>query len=378
MIIAGENIVYVDNASTTQKPQCVINAIVDHYKGSNANVHRAGYELANRATLAYATARSRVAELVNSDVNEIVFTRGCTESINLLSRSIRLNPGDEVVISMMEHHANIVPWQEACKRSGATLKFIPLKGYRLDLEAAKKIVTKKTKIVSVVHISNVLGVINDVKRLVDIARNVGAYSIIDAAQSVPHMNVDVKDLDCDFLTFSSHKMCGPTGIGALYGKLHVLETLDPFQYGGDMIDTVTCQDSTWNSVPHKFEAGTPAIEAAVGFGVAAQYVKGRYDPSRENGLIKHLYAQIESMINLVGELDSSILSFTVDNVNMYDLATYLGLKGVCVRVGHHCAMPLCESLGVKAVLRVSVYMNNTKEEMDHVADCIREGVKKLC
>lgn len=378
MIIAGENIVYVDNASTTQKPQCVINAIVDHYKGSNANVHRAGYELANRATLAYATARSRVAELVNSDVNEIVFTRGCTESINLLSRSLKLKPGDEVVVSMMEHHANIVPWQEACKRSGATLKFIPLNGYRLDLEVAKKIITKKTKIVSVVHISNVLGVINDVKQLVDLARNVGAYSIIDAAQSVPHMNVDVKYLDCDFLTFSSHKMCGPTGIGALYGKLHVLETLDPFQYGGDMIDTVTCQDSTWNRVPHKFEAGTPAIEAAVGFGVAAQYVKERYDPSRENGLIKHLYGQIETMVNLVGELDSSILSFTVDNVDMYDLATYLGLKGVCVRVGHHCAMPLCESLGVKAVLRVSVYMNNTKEEMDHVADCIREGVKKLC
>ena len=376
MIIAGQKIVYVDNASTTQKPQCVIDAIVDHYKTANANVHRAGYELANRATLAYATARGRVADLVNAQSDQIVFTRGCTESINLLSRSITLSPGDEVVITMMEHHANIVPWQQACERAGATLKFIPLKGYRLDMDAAKRMITDKTKVVSVVHISNVLGVVNDVRTLMQYAKNVGAYSIIDAAQSVPHMTVNVQDLDCDFLTFSSHKMCGPTGIGALYGRR--FDELQPFQYGGDMIDTVTVDGSTWNKVPHKFEAGTPAIEAAVGFGVAAQYVKQRYDPGRENMLVKRLYDQLKDTVNLVGELDSSILSFTVDGVNMHDLATYLGMKGVCVRVGHHCAMPLCTSLGVSSILRVSVYMDNTEDEMDYVAECIRKGVDKLC
>jgi len=379
-----KNITYLDNSSTTQKPKQVIEAISKYYEEDNANVHRGVYKLSLKATMAYEQAHETVAKFIGAQFEEIIFTKGTTESLNLLAYSLgkKLRPGDEIVLTEMEHHANLVPWQQIAKEKGALVKFISITSdYRLNLQKARELITSKTKIVSVTHISNVLGTINPLQELAALAHEAGAVMIVDAAQSVPHLPINVKELDCDFLAFSGHKMCGPTGIGVLYGKKELLEKMDPFLYGGDMIKEVTFENSTWNDLPWKFEAGTPNIAGAVGLAAAIEYLQGvgmEKIWQHEQELVEYTLGRIKNIagIRLLGpattENRGAVFSFVLDGIHPHDLSELLDKNNICVRGGHHCAMPLHEKLKISGSTRASLYFYNTKKEIDQLLDALSE------
>ncbi|WP_227937368.1 cysteine desulfurase [Alkalihalobacillus deserti] len=368
-------LVYLDSAATSQKPLKVIEAIDDYYRRYNSNVHRGVHTLGTLATDGYEGAREKVRRFINaSSMEEIVFTRGTTTALNLIAASYgrdNLTAGDEIVISIMEHHSNIIPWQQIAKQTGATLKYFPLQSDgTIDLADAEKTITDKTKIVSVMHVSNVLGTINPVKEIAEIAHRNGAIMVVDGAQSTPHMKIDVKDLDCDFFAFSAHKMVGPTGMGALYGKKALLEKMEPIEFGGEMIDFVGLQDSTWKELPWKFEGGTPIIAGAIGLGAAIDFLE-------EIGLdeiAKHEHELASYAIERLSEIDgmsifgpkhrAGVVTFNLDDVHPHDVATVLDAEGIAVRAGHHCAQPLMKWLKVTATARASFYLYNTKEDVD--------------
>ena len=374
-IFNNSDLVYLDNAATTHKPQSVLNAVDRLYTEANANVHRALYSLGSESTERFENSRTKVADFINSNsAKEIIFTSGTTEAINLLARSLgdTLKPGDEILISEMEHHSNIVPWQLAAQRTGATLNYIPItETGELDLSDPDLYFRPNTKIVSITHISNVLGTINPVKNLAEMAHEMGALFIVDGAQGVPHLQVNVQDLGCDFYAFSGHKMLGPTGIGALWGKTELLNEMDPFMGGGEMIETVTMESSTWNEIPYKFEAGTPNFAQAVGLGAAVDYLKTigmSTIAEHENTLTAYALNKINQIegIRIHGSADerAGVISFNVDGIHPHDLAQFLNEDNIAIRVGHHCAQPLLSTLGETATARLSFYIYNDESDVD--------------
>ncbi|WP_078429960.1 cysteine desulfurase [Alkalihalobacterium alkalinitrilicum] len=373
--VNGNPLVYLDSAATSQKPIQVIGALDDYYRRYNSNVHRGVHTLGTLATDGYEGAREKVRKFINAhSTEEIVFTRGTTTALNLVASSYgraNVGVGDEIVITPMEHHSNIIPWQQVAKATGATLKYIPLQeDGSIDLGDVEKTITSQTKIVSVMHVSNVLGAINPIKKIAAIAHKHGAIMVVDGAQSTPHMKIDVQDLDCDFFAFSAHKMAGPTGIGALYGKKKLLDNMEPIEFGGEMIDFVGLQDSTWKELPWKFEGGTPIIAGAIGLGAAIDFL----EEVGMDAILAHehelaLYAmermsEIEGLTIYGPKKRAGVVTFNIDDVHPHDVATVLDAEGIAVRAGHHCAQPLMKWLNVTATARASFYLYNTKEDVD--------------
>lgn len=390
--VHGKPLVYLDNAATTQKPQVVIDSLVHYYQNLNANVHRGIHYLSEVATAAYEDVREQVRGFINARaVCEIIFTRNATESINLVARSwgeANLKAGDEIVLTQLEHHSNLIPWQLVAKKTGAVLKFIPIdkEGY-LDLTTLDTIITSRTKVVSFTLMSNVLGTIPRAKVIIAKAKSVGAITVCDAAQSVAHTTTDVQDLDCDFLVFSAHKMCGPTGVGVLYGKEALLEAMPPFLGGGEMIIKVDWTTATWNELPSKFEAGTPNIAGVIAFGPALSYLQkiGMENIHRhEATLTQHLLNRmIESpIITLFGPHTTGnrggVVSFELDRIHPHDVGTALDFEGIAIRAGHHCAQPLMGVLGVPATARASFYFYNTLEEVDALMAALEKAHSYFC
>lgn len=377
-LLRDSNVIYFDNAATTQKPQCVIDAVNDYYKKDNSNPLRGVYDLSVRATEDYENARETVAEFIGAkDRREVIFTRNATESINLVAFSYgryNINKDDEVVITIAEHHSNIIPWQQLCREKGAILKYIYCdKDGKLDVEDIKKVINSKTKILSITQVSNVLGVVNDIKSIVKIAHDNGAIVLVDGSQSVPHMVVDVQDLNVDFLAFSGHKMMGPMGIGVLYGKSNILEDMNPFLTGGEMIEYVTEQFATFDDIPHKFEAGTVNCGGAVGLDAAIKYINKvgfKYIREQEDNLTKKIIEGLKSIndIEIIGSNDykdhQGIVGFNVKGVHPHDAASILNEYNIAVRAGHHCAQPLMKYFNINSCLRASVYFYNTEEEVE--------------
>lgn len=381
--VNGHDLVYLDSAATSQKPRVVIDAMNEYYRSYNSNVHRGVHTLGTKATDAYEGAREKVRAFIGaSSVQEIIFTRGTTTALNTVAISYaraNLKEGDEIVITHMEHHANIIPWQRAAKATGATLKYIPLQeDGTLSLEDVKQTITHQTKIVAVTHVSNVLGTINPIKDIAKIAHDHGAIIVVDGAQSTPHMQIDVQDLDCDFFAFSGHKMCGPTGIGVLYGKKDLLNNMEPAEFGGEMIDFVDLYDSTWKELPWKFEAGTPIIAGAIGLGKAIDFLNdiGMEEVSRyEHQLATYAlerFKELEGATVYGPQHRAGLVTFNLDDVHPHDASTVLDTEGVAIRAGHHCAQPLMKWLGVSATARASFYLYNTEEEIDELMAALRK------
>ncbi|MGR9048944.1 cysteine desulfurase [Halobacillus faecis] len=375
--VNGHPLVYLDSSATSQKPIKVIEKLDEYYRGYNSNVHRGVHTLGTKATDEYEGAREKVRRFINaSSTQEVIFTRGTTTAINTVAASYgraNLSEGDEVVITPMEHHSNIIPWQQIVKDTGATLKYIPLQpDGTIHLEDVQKTVTSKTKIVAVMHVSNVLGTINPVKEIAQIAHNQGAVMLVDGAQSAPHMKIDVQDLDADFYAFSGHKMCGPTGIGVLYGKKALLEKMEPVEFGGEMIDFVNLYDSTWKELPWKFEGGTPIIAGAVGLGAAIDFLTDiGLDEIKDHEEKLASYAmqemnKVDGMTIYGPEHRAGLVTFNLSDVHPHDLATVLDAEGIAVRAGHHCAQPLMRWLEVSATARASFYLYNTEEDIDRL------------
>ena len=381
-IVNDEPLVYLDNAATTQKPKAVLEAVNRYYQEDNANVHRGVHTLAERATASYEGARETVRRFINaSSTKEVLFTRGTTTGLNWIGRFAEeiLEEGDEVLISIMEHHSNILPWQEACRKTGAKLVYVYLKDGGLDLEDFRKKLTNRTKFVSIAHASNVLGVINPVQEIAQLAHEKGAIMVVDGAQSIPHMKIDVQKLDADFFVFSGHKMAGPTGIGVLYGKEHYLNQMSPVEFGGEMIDFVYEQSATWKELPWKFEAGTPNMAGAIGLAAAIDYLEaiGMDAIERhEQDLIAYVFPKLQAIegLKIYGSQDlakrSGVISFNLGDLHPHDLATALDYEGVAVRAGHHCAQPLIQYLEVPATARASFYLYNTKEDCDKLVEAL--------
>ena len=382
--VQGKSLVYLDSAATSQKPQSVIDTLVRYYSVSNANVHRGVHTLSQEATDEYEGARSKVREFINaSDDAEIIFTRGTTEGINLVAQTLglnRVNEGDEVIISNMEHHSNVVPWQMLCETRGANLKVIPINDDgELLMDEYEKLINPRTKLVSVVHLSNALGTINPAKDIVAIAHQHGVPVLLDGAQSAPHMAVNVRDLDCDFYAFSGHKLYGPTGIGILYGKREILESMRPYQGGGDMIKSVTFEKTLYNDLPYKFEAGTPHIAGAIGLGTAIDYVNSigiDRIAAYEQLLLEYGTEQLEAIegLHLVGKAHDKggVLSFLLKGIHPHDIGTVLDTQGIAIRTGHHCTQPLMQRFQIPATARASLAFYNTKSEIDALV----EGIHK--
>jgi cysteine desulfurase / selenocysteine lyase len=375
-LIHGKPLVYLDNANTTQKPQQVLDALETYYRHDNANIHRATHLLSERATRAYEAARSSVARFINAaDRREIVFTKGCTEGINLVAQTWgreNLRSGDEVLVTWMEHHSNIVPWQLICEQTGATLKAAPItERGELALAAFDRLLTPRTRMVAIIHVSNALGTVNPVGALVAKAKAAGATVLVDGAQAIPHMPVDVRAIGCDFYTFSGHKMYGPTGTGVLYGRAAMLDAMPPYQGGGDMISSVTFAKTEYNELPYKFEAGTPNIAGVVGLGAAVEYLAG-LDRSavsaHEDALLAYATERVRQIdgVRVLGEarVKSSVLSFVLEGVHPHDMGTILDADGIAVRTGQHCAQPVMDRYGVPATVRASIGLYNTREEID--------------
>ncbi|MBB6633831.1 cysteine desulfurase [Cohnella thailandensis] len=380
--VNGHPLVYLDNAATSQKPRSVIEAVKRYYEWDNANVHRGVHTLGSRATDAYEGAREKVARFLNAAPREIVFTRGTTTGLNLVAHGYArqvLKPGDEIVITHMEHHSNIIPWQQAAKATGATLKYIPLQpDGTLSLADIESTVTEKTKIVSIAYVSNVLGTVNPIAKIAEIAHKNGAIIVVDGAQSTPHLKVDLKALDVDFYAFSGHKMCGPTGIGALYGKASLLEKTEPMEFGGEMIDFVGLQDSTWKEIPWKFEGGTPIIAGAVGLAAAIDFLEsvGLDNIDRhEKKLAKYAYERLSAIdgISIYGppaDKRVGLVTFNLGDVHPHDVATVLDTEGIAIRAGHHCCQPLMKWLEQSATARASFYLYNTEQDVDRLAEAL--------
>ena len=383
-IVNDEPLVYLDNAATTQKPTQVLEAIAAYYAKDNANVHRGVHTLAERATAAYEAARERVRSFIHAaSTKEVLFTRGTTTGLNWVARYAEsvLQPGDEVLISVMEHHSNIIPWQEACKKTGARLIYAYLKDGMLDLADFRSKLTEKTRFVALAHVSNVLGVVNPIKEIAELVHQANALLVVDGAQSVPHMKIDVQDLDVDFFAFSGHKMLGPTGIGVLYGKEELLEQMSPVEFGGEMIDFVYEQEATWKELPWKFEAGTPNIAGAIGLAAAIDYLDkiGMETVHQyEQELIAYVFPKLQAVegLTIYGSEDltqrSGVISFNLAGLHPHDVATALDYEGVAVRAGHHCAQPLLSYLGVAATVRASFYLYNTKADCDKLVEALQK------
>jgi cysteine desulfurase/selenocysteine lyase len=373
--VNGRDLVYLDSAATSQKPTAVIEALSTYYREYNSNVHRGVHTLGTKATDGYEGAREKVRRFIGANsIQEIIFTRGATTALNIVAQSyglVNVKEGDEIVITYMEHHANVIPWQQVAKVTGATLKYIPLQeDGTIDLKDVEETVTSQTKIVSVAHVSNVLGTINPIKEIAAIAHRNGAIMVVDGAQSTPHMKIDVKELDVDFFAFSGHKMCAPTGIGALYGKKALLEKMEPVEFGGEMIDFVGLQESTWKELPWKFEAGTPIIAGAIGLGAAIDFLEQLgldQIEAHEHKLAQYALEQLSQVegITIYGPKHrAGLVTFNIEDVHPHDVATVLDAEGIAVRAGHHCAQPLMKWLKVSATARASFYLYNTEEEID--------------
>ena len=381
--VHGKALCYLDNAATTQKPKSVIDELSKYYETINSNVHRGVHSLSEMATQAYEESRIKVKDFINaSSDKEIIFNRGTTEGINLVAQSfgrMNLKEGDEVIISAMEHHSNIVPWQIICEEKKAKLKVIPIDDSgEIIFEEFEKLISEKTKIVSVVYVSNSLGTINPVKKIIEMAHSLGVPVLIDGAQAIQHLNVDVKELDCDFFAFSGHKIYGPTGIGVLYGKKSLLEAMPPYMGGGDMISKVTFEKTTYNQLPHKFEAGTPNIADTIGLGKALEYVNGigidkiaAYEKELLDYATEAL-SQVEGL-KIIGQAKkkSSVISFVFDNVHPHDVGTFLDFEGIAVRTGHHCTQPLMRRFGIEGTVRASFSVYNTLEEIERLIDAVK-------
>lgn len=382
------NLVYLDSAATSQRPMIVIESSNNFVQKNNANVKRGLYTLSQKALEEYNKARKTIADFIKAKTEETILTKNTTESINLLAYTLDsiIPPGkDEIILTEMEHHSNLVPWQEFTKRHKMKLKFIPLKDYELDYEAAKELITDKTAIVSITHASNVLGTINDVKTLINLAKEKGAISIVDAAQSITHLKIDVKDLDCDFLAFSSHKLLGPTGIGILYGKKDLLEKLRPFQFGGGMIEKVELETSTFAQIPEKFEAGTQNISETIAFAESINYIK---NIGQEN-IEKHIKGLTEYALNKLKEIGGikiynpgheksiGLISFTINGTHPHDIASLLNDDNIAIRAGHHCAMPLMQILDTPGTARISFQIYNDKEDIEKLANSLKKAKEVL-
>ena len=385
--INGKPLIYLDNAASSQKPYVVIDTLTRYYREDHANIHRAVHALSVRATEAYEAARVQVQRFVGAERSEeIVFVRGATEGINLIAQTYGrslLRQGDEIVISTMEHHSNIVPWQILCEQTGAVLRVAPINDDgELMLDEYEKLLGSRTKLVSITHVSNALGTINPLRQIVTLAHDRGIGVVVDGAQAVPHMKVDVRELDCEFYTFSSHKMFGPTGVGAVYGKLHLLEAMPPYQGGGEMIKSVTFEKTTYNDVPHKFEAGTPNIAGVIGFAAAVHYLDGiGFDriAAYEHELLSYATEMLSKIpeIRLIGTAaeKAAVLSFVVDGVHAHDVGTILDSEGIAVRTGHHCAQPVMDRFAVPATVRASLAFYNTPAEIDAMVVALRNVIK---
>ena len=382
-IVNDEPLIYLDNAATTQKPQSVLDVLNHYYLHDNANVHRGVHTLAERATAEFEAARKKVQQFIHANSNkEIIFTKGTTDSLNIVAQSYGefIQPGDEIVISKMEHHANLIPWQQLAKRKQAVLRYIPLTADgHLDVQAAKTIINEKTAIVALAHVSNVLGTVNPVKEMAQLAHQHQAIMVVDGAQAVAHMPVDVQDLDCDFYCFSGHKMCGPTGIGVLYGKQALLEKMEPVAFGGEMIDFVDLYESTWTDLPWKFEPGTPNIAGAIGLGAAIDYLENigmQTIHEYEQAIVAELLPKLQQIdgLTIYGPQNpaehTAVIAFNLDQLHPHDVASALDMQGIAVRAGHHCAQPLIKELGCFATARASFYFYNTKEEADQLVAAI--------
>jgi cysteine desulfurase/selenocysteine lyase len=385
--VNGRPLVYLDNAATSQKPRRVIAAVEEFYRRDNANVHRGLHELSRRATDAYEGARQRIASFVGiADPAELILTRGTTEALNLVAWSwglANLRAGDEVVLSVMEHHSNLVPWQMVAQRTGATLRFLDIdEEGRLDLSTLEELINERTRLVSLVHVSNALGTINPIARIAQRAHQVGAVVVIDGAQSVPHIPVDIAALGCDFFAFSGHKMYGPTGIGGLWGRRELLEAMPPFLGGGDMIDHVELERSTYAALPNKFEAGTPNIAGAVGLGAAVDFldeIEMAAVQAHEQALLAYALERLSAVpdLRIFGPTDpaerSGVVSFTLADIHPHDLATILDAEGVAIRAGHHCTQPLMRRLGVSATARASFSLYSTEEDVDRLVESLERA-----
>ncbi|MBI4535718.1 MAG: cysteine desulfurase [Ignavibacteriae bacterium] len=387
--VNGKPLVYFDNAATSQKPQVVIDTIMRYYQEENSNIHRGVHYLSERATRAYEAAREKLQKFINAaSYEEVIFVRGTTEAINLVASSYgrtNVKRGDEVLISALEHHSNIVPWQMVCEEKGATLRVIPMndKG-ELQLDQYEKQLTNRTKIVAITHVSNAIGTINPIKEMIAMARLRGIPVLVDGAQAVPHMKVDVQDLDCDFYAFSSHKMFGPTGVGILYGKKSLLEAMPPYQGGGDMIKSVTFEKTIYNDLPNKFEAGTPSIASGIGFGAAVDYLKNidmQGVATYEHELLTYATEQLSSIrgVRIIGTANekAAVLSFVIDGIHPHDIGTILDDEGIAIRTGHHCAQPVMQRFGVPATARASVAFYNLKDEVDVLVRGVHKVIEVL-
>lgn len=382
--VNDEPLIYLDNAATSQTPKQVLEVLKHYYEHDNANVHRGVHTLGERATSSYENAREKIRQFINaSSSKEVLFTRGTTTSLNWIARSYgdaNVSQGDEIVISYMEHHSNIVPWQQLAQRKKAVLKYIGLtEDGELDMADAQEKITEKTKIVALNHASNVMGVINPIEELIELAHNVGAVMVVDGAQSVPHMPIDVQKMDADFYAFSGHKMCGPTGIGVLYGKQSLLEKMEPVEFGGEMIDFVYLQESTWADLPWKFEAGTPNIAGGIGLGAAVDYLRQiglENIHNYEQSIVEYVWPKLQAIdgITIYGPKDpkkrSGVIAFNIDGVHPHDVATAMDMQGIAVRAGHHCTQPLLQHLSVQSTARASFYFYNTKEEADKFIEAV--------
>jgi cysteine desulfurase/selenocysteine lyase len=387
--IGDKSLVYLDSAATTQKPQSVIDAVTRYYEHDNANIHRGVHTLSQRATQSYENARKSIASLLGANrPEEVIFVRGATEAINMIAQAWarpRLVEGDEVLITEMEHHSNIVPWQIVCEQTGAILKVAPVfDDGSLDIEAYKSLLNEDTVLVSVAHVSNAIGTINPVQELCALAKEAGATTVVDGAQACGHLQVNFQEIDCDFYAVSGHKMFGPTGIGCLLGKYEVLQEMEPWQGGGDMILSVSFEETTWNDVPFKFEAGTPNIAGAIGLGAAVQFIEGiGYETmvSHEQELLAYGRGVLENIegVTLVGasEHNAGVLSFTVEGVHPHDVGTILDHAGVAIRTGNHCAEPLMRRFGLSATCRASLSVYNTTEDLDRLGLAVQEAIRIL-
>lgn len=381
-LVNDEPLVYLDNAATTQKPTVVLEALRSYYETDNANVHRGVHTLAERATSQYEVSRQLVADFIKAKSSkEVIFTRGTTTSLNWVARFAEqvLTAGDEVLVSVMEHHANIIPWQQVCQKTGAKLVYAYLKHGQLDMTDLAQKLTPKTKFVSLAHVSNVLGCVNPIKEIAELVHANGAYLVVDGAQSIPHLPIDVQELDCDFFAFSAHKMYGPTGLGILYGKEELLHQMEPIEFGGEMIDFVYEQSATWKGLPWKFEAGTPHIAGAIGLAAAVSYLQdiGMTEvQAHEADLVAYILPKLRAIegLTLYGpeqpENRAGVIAFNLDGLHPHDLATALDYEGVAVRAGHHCAQPLLSYLNVSATVRASFSLYNTREDCDRLVDAI--------
>ena len=386
--INGAPLIYLDNAASTQKPKSVINTISSYYENDHSNVHRGVHSLSVRATELYENSRNKVVSFINAtNSNEIIFTKGTTDSINLVASSLTntISKTDEIVITTMEHHSNIVPWQELCKKTGATLKIAPIDhNGELIIEELSILLNKNTKILALTHISNTLGTINPIKKIIAIAHDFEIKVLIDGAQAIGHQHIDVQDLDCDYYAFSGHKLYGPTGIGVLYGKEKLLNKLEPYQFGGEMILKVTFDETTYNTLPYKFEAGTPNIAGAIGLGAAIDYL----ETINLNACIQQEKSITEYALKRLGEIPniklignsknrSSIISFTINNIHPHDIGTILNQKGIALRTGHHCTMPLMDFYKIPGTIRASFAFYNTKSEIDQMINGLQTSYEML-